>query len=151
MSPEPWRWRDRPRVLLENPDGDASLVGAAVLRRAGCSVAVCPGPVQRGRQPERCPLIGPEGCALVDGADVIVTSLDLRKPDCVNVVDALRRFHPGTPLVVETSPDHAVEHAELLEGCDVIEAPARPKDLLAAVKNALGSAVPTFDESLIRR
>lgn len=136
LSPHPWRWPQRPRVLLENPDGDAGLVAAAALRRAGYAVAICPGPVEEGRPPGRCPLVAHEGCALADGADVIVTSLGLDYAENQDVVRALRAHYPETPLVVEAPPEAAGRYPELLEGCDVVASPAAPEALVAAVRKA---------------
>lgn len=97
ISLSPWPWPDRPRVLIESPDPEASLAAAA-LRQAGYAVAICHGPTRN----ERCPLVGSDDCALVIGADVVVSGVG---PE---VEEAVRRRHPGTPLVASADPDALV-------------------------------------------
>jgi hypothetical protein len=76
LSPQPWPWIRQPRILIEHPDDAAGLELAAIPRREGYAVAVCPGP----EESERCPLTGPEGCAIAHGSDVVVTALGLDRP-----------------------------------------------------------------------
>lgn len=116
IDPAPWPWLDRPRVLLENPDEDASLASVDVLRHAGYAVAVCHGPTAEAR----CPLACAETCALVEGADVVVTSLGDERAESREVLDLLRLRYASRPLVVEPHPG-ALE----------------PEELLAAVRNAI--------------
>lgn len=147
LNPQPWPWPERPRVLVENPDDAAGLASASILRRAGYAVAVCCGPAERRRPPERCPLVGPDGCALVHGADVIVSSLGLERPEGRAVVQALRARYPETPLVVEVAPGEADRYRQALDGCDVIPSSVTPEQLLTAVRGALarrpGPAAPS--------
>lgn len=135
MSPQPWPWPGHPRVLIEHPDESAGLALASSLRRAGYAVAVCPGPAET----ERCPLAGPEGCAVAHGADVVVSSLGLRSPESREVLESLRARRPETPLVVEVEPDDERDWGELLEGCDVVVSPVEPEALVSAVRRALGA------------
>lgn len=137
LNPQPWPWPERPRVLLENADGAAGLACASVLRRAGCAVAVCPGPIESRQPRERCPLVEIERCALVHGADVIVSSLGLDRPESREVVEALRARYPETPLVVEVSPGELKRHRDALRGCEPILSPVEPEELLTAVRDAL--------------
>jgi DNA-binding response OmpR family regulator len=133
LSPEPWPWVGQPRVLIEHPDESAGLTLASILRQAGFAVAVCPGP----EQSEHCPLTGPEGCAVAHGADVVVSSLGLERPEARNVLQALRMRRPETPLIVEVPPDDRVAWQDLLEGCDLIVSPVVPEELVASVRAAL--------------
>jgi CheY-like chemotaxis protein len=96
FDPDPWPWVGQPRVLIEHSDDVTGLALASVLRGEGYAVAVCPGPAES----ERCPLAGPEGCAIAHGADVVVTALGLERPAGREVLEALRARLPGTPLVV---------------------------------------------------
>ncbi|HWQ24304.1 MAG TPA: hypothetical protein VNK94_09390 [Gaiellaceae bacterium] len=96
LDPQPWPWVGQLRVLIEHPDEATGLALASVLRGEGFAVAVCPGPAES----ERCPLVGPEGCAAAHGADVVVTALGLDRPAGREVLAALRARLPGTPLVV---------------------------------------------------
>ena len=118
IDPPPWPWLDRPRVLLENPDREASLEAADTLRHAGYAVAVCHGPAAD----TRCPLACSESCALVEGADVVVTSLGQERAESREVLDLLQLRYASRPLVVE-------EHPGALD----------PEELLAAVRNAISA------------
>ena len=94
-SPQPWPWVGQPRVLIEHPDESAGLALASILRQAGYAVAVCPGP----EQSEHCPLTGPEGCAVAHGADVVVSSLGLERPEA-------RRGARGAPAALHRHAAH---------------------------------------------
>jgi DNA-binding response OmpR family regulator len=137
-SPQPWPWVGQPRVLIEHPDESAGLALASILRQAGYAVAVCPGP----EHSEHCPLTGPEGCAVAHGADVVVSSLGLERPEAREVLQALRMRRPGTPLIVEVPPGDKAEWRDLLEGCDLIASPVVPEQLVARVRAALATSHP---------
>jgi len=132
-SPQPWPWAGQPRVLIEHPDESAGLALASILRQAGYAVAVCPGPDQS----EHCPLTGPEGCAVAHGADVVVSSLGLERPEAREVLEALRLRCTGTPLIVVTPPGDRPEQHDVPEGCDLISSPVVPDQLVACVRDAL--------------
>jgi DNA-binding response OmpR family regulator len=132
-SPEPWPWVGQPRVLIEHPDDSAGLALASILRHAGYAVAVCPGPAES----ERCPLTGPEGCAIAHGADVVVSSLGLDRAEAREVLQALRSRLPETQLVVEVPPGEDVAWRDLLEGCEILASPVAPEQLVASVQAAL--------------
>lgn len=142
MSPQPWPWVGQPRVLIEHADESAGLALAAVLREAGFAVAVCPGP----HQPERCPLTGPEGCAVAHGADAIVSSLGVERPETREVLLALRARCPKTPLVVEIAPDQEAEWRGLVKGCELVVTPVAPEELVAVVQRALAKSQPATRE-----
>jgi DNA-binding response OmpR family regulator len=132
LDPEPWRW-PRPRVLIESSKEEQSLAWAARLRGAGYSVAVCSGPDESAGTPERCPLAGPYECPLVAGADVVVSSLGLGRPEGRTVVEALRRRAPETPLVVTATSDEAERYSELVRGCTLV-VPASENQVVGAVR-----------------
>jgi hypothetical protein len=68
----------------------------------------------RGPEPdEYCPLVGSYDCALIAGADVVVSGLG------DEIEEAVRRRHPSIPVVQ----------------------PAEPETLVASVEQAIGSAV----------
>jgi hypothetical protein len=106
VEPGVWQWPGRPRVLIEDPDLESSLSAAWAVRQAGYTVAICRGP----EPDEYCPLVGADDCALVAGADVIVSGVG---PE---IEAAVRQRHPGKP-VLQRSP---------------------PADLVAAIRAALG-------------
>jgi DNA-binding response OmpR family regulator len=138
LSPQPWPWVGRPRVLIEHPDESAGPALASSLRQAGYAVAVCPGP----EQSERCPLTGPEGCAVAHGADVVVSSLGLERPEARAVLQALRMRRPQTPLIVVTAPGDRPERQDLPEGWDLVVSPVVPEQLVACVRGALAKSRP---------
>jgi DNA-binding response OmpR family regulator len=134
LSPEPWPWPGRPRVLIEHPHEGAGELLAARLRDAGYGVAVCPGPAEE----ERCPLSGPEGCAVAHGADVVVSCLGLERSESREVVRALRARCAEVPLVVAVASEEEEAWPELLDGCELVHAPVASDELIAAVGRALG-------------
>lgn len=136
VSPQPWPWVGQPRVLIEHRDESAGLELASVLRRAGYAVAVCPGP----ERAQDCPLAGPEGCAVAHGADVIVSSLGIDRPETREVLRALRLRLPGTPLIVEAPAGEKAEWQDVLEGCDLLTSPVVPEQLVASVQAALAKS-----------
>ena len=68
---------------------------------------------------------------------MVLTSLDLSRSECRDVVHALRTLSPRTPLVVEASPQDAARYPELLGECDVLPGPAALDELVIAVADAL--------------
>ena len=101
-------------------------------------MAVCPGP----EQSERCPLTGPEGCAVAQGADVVVSSLGLERPEAREVLQTVRMRRPATPLIVEVPEGDQPGWQNLLEGCDLIVSPVVPERLVACVRAALAKGRP---------
>jgi hypothetical protein len=102
VEPGVWQWPGRPRVLIEDPDLDSGLATAWTLRQAGYTVAICRGP----EPDEYCPLVGPDDCALVVGADVVVSGAG---PE---IEEAVRRRHPGTAVVAPQPPTGVVAAVE---------------------------------------
>jgi hypothetical protein len=98
IQPGIWQWPSGPRVLIEDPDLESGLETAWALRQAGYTVAICRGP----EPDEYCPLVGADDCGLVTGADVIVSGVG---PE---VEEAVRRRHPGKPVLAPASPDELV-------------------------------------------
>jgi hypothetical protein len=129
----PWRFDQRPRVLIEHPDAEAGLELATALRGAGCAVAICRGPHASGDEPTRCPLHGLEPCAVVEGADVVVTALGFDRDEARGVLHGLRLRYPSRPLVVEVALADALALQEELAGCTVLPEDAAPERVVAAV------------------
>ncbi len=111
IEPGIWHWPGRPRVLIEDPDLESSLASAWALRRAGYTVAICRGP----EPDEYCPLVGPHDCALVAGADLIVSGVGQE------ITEAVRRRHPGKPVLQPSAPETLVAAVDAALG----EPPAR--------------------------
>ena len=109
--------RGRARVLVENAGGAERLALNAILAGAGYDVSVCPGPdTSRGLL---CPLVEDGGCRLAQGADVVLNSLSLSRPESRDVVRCLRSQVPDTPVIVEVPTPRATRYADILEGCQV--------------------------------
>jgi hypothetical protein len=135
LRPGPWPFA-RPRVLIEHCDESVALRYAQILRQAGYSVGVCRGPSGERQPPERCVLATGERCVFVDGADVVVSALGVREEEKRVVLEALRRFHPRTPLVVELLAGEIDRYDDLIDGLHLIISPVAPEELLASVNHA---------------
>jgi hypothetical protein len=102
IEPGLWQWPGRPRVLIEDPDLESGLKSAWALRQAGYTVAICRGP----EPDEYCPLVGPDDCALVVGADVVVSGVG---PE---IEEAVKRRHPDKPVLAPVEPEQLVAAVE---------------------------------------
>jgi CheY-like chemotaxis protein len=136
---QPWAYPERPRVLIEHPRPDSALQLATAIRQAGCTVGICRGPDATADRATRCPLHRLEPCVAVEGADLVVTALDLEEEDGRQVLRGLRTRYPSTPLVVAATVGETLDLGELLEGCTVVSVDAEPEQVAAAVLGALHS------------
>lgn len=134
---QPWSYSERPRVLIELPDSDRGLDLAAAISRAGCAVGICRGPDAGADPATRCPLHKLQPCVAVEGADLVVTALDLRTEEGRGVLRGLRRRYPNTPLVVEATVEESLELDELLAGCTVLPVGSEPERVADVVRAAL--------------
>lgn len=135
---EPGAWAEgeaRPRVLVEDPDGAVLAASRRILEREGFEVATCAGP----EPGHRCPEVTSAGCPLMQGVDVIYSSLDWHEPEHREVLEAQRAHHPGVPVIVEIARPQAAHEEALLEGCEVVHMPADGAVMVAAVRRALGA------------
>jgi CheY-like chemotaxis protein len=139
---QPWPFDERPRVLIEHPDPDRGLELGTAIRRAGFTVGVCTGPDAAAHPARRCPLHRNEPCIAVEGADVVVTALDLEATDGLDVVRALRTRYSSTPLVLLATIGETLELGATLTGCSVLAVDAPPGQVAAAVLDALPPASP---------
>ena len=135
----PWPYAEHPRVLIEHADPDSSLELAAALRQAGVTVAICRGPDAAADPALRCPLHRLEPCVVVDGADAVVTALDLGSNDGREVLRGLRTRYPATPLIVGATTAESLELADLLDDCTVVPVDAAPEVVTSAVLAALSA------------
>ncbi len=159
---EPGEWpdrTDRPRVLIEHPDGAALWAEADIMREAGYDVAVCTGPTERferrrtfgirlrtfaddeprsdHERPTLCPLLEQGRCSLVDGADVVVSTTDL--PQSRGILAALSGSRKRG-LVVESSKSVLARGDHELGDATVVEVPVTEGRLLEAVSGALSTS-----------
>lgn len=136
----PWPFLNGPRVLIEHPDPNEALELASAIRQAGCSVYICRGPERGADPPTRCPLHKLEPCVAVEGADVVVTALDLADAGGAGVVRGLRTRYPNKPLIVAATASQSIELADVLEKCTVVPVDEGPDTVVAAVREALAAA-----------
>lgn len=132
---EPWRYEDRPRVLIEHPEPDDALELAAAIRAAGCTVGICGGPNATGR----CPLHALEPCVAVGGADLVVTALAFDDADGRAVLRGLRRRYADVPLVVLATVSDTLALGDVLYGCTVLPVDSPPERVAEEVRAQLGS------------
>jgi hypothetical protein len=135
LQPQPWDW-PRPRVLLELPYRAETRERIDALRRAGYSIAVCPGPTAAGR----CPLAGDEGCAAAHGADIVVSGLGLETPEGREPLFALRERMPHLPVLVEAEAEATSRWPELVREDERLEPGVDPAELVERVRRALKAA-----------
>ncbi|HEU4529038.1 MAG TPA: hypothetical protein VFT80_14055 [Actinomycetota bacterium] len=133
LSPQPWPWRGRARVLVEHADPSAGLAFTSALRQAGYAVAVCPGP----ESSQRCPLAGEEGCAIAHDADAVFFALGFGTAAARQVLLSLKTSFPATPIFVEATARESAEWPELAAGCAVVAPAVAPDRLVALVGGAL--------------
>ena len=126
----------RPRILFESPDGAEAHAVWSLLERHGCRTMWCTGP--RGSAP--CALVAAGTCRLVEAADAVVSSLDLRDERCQEVARALERRSADrpAPVVVVVRPGFADQWRAELPSCEVTSDPLSSKSLLGA----LGTVCP---------
>ena len=126
----------RARVLIESPHEDVRDEHAFVLRNAGFEVLTCGGPTEPC---DRCPLVDDGGCALVDEADVIVTSPHLMRSRAI--IDALTQSTSAVVIVEGGGPELERERG-VLRDARVLSLPVSADELLSAVEEA-ARPVPT--------
>jgi hypothetical protein len=123
---------DAPRVLFESRDGAEAHAVWKVLRREGYQVTWCPGP--RGGFSTACALTAAGRCPLVDEADAVVSSLDLRDPVCEQIVHGLQARAADTRVVV-VAPRGVADHwTEQLPDCRVVAGPLRSDVLVESLR-----------------
>jgi len=134
----------RPRVLVEESDVAQAYAYWRLLDNNGYEALWCRGP--RGLSPRPCPLVACGQCALVERADVVVSSLGLHHQSSRKVVAALRRLHPKTPVVIQASQQMLARWAPLFEGhWGPMQIPANKGSLLDSVQSVL--AKPTGESA----
>ena len=119
------RWRsashsERPRVLVEDPNGAFRNADFRAFEQAGFDVALCTGP----DADTDCPLHDSQRCGLVERADVILFGLGTTDERSRAVLRALRTHYPETPVVVEVPRERSQDDAHLPEGCLALAFPA---------------------------
>ena len=155
ISIHPGEWPEhagKPRVLIENPDRADLWAHAELLRGAGYDVAICggpvaeiaparwyrrlvsaaPGPTER-QQRVLCPLVTAGRCSLVEGADVVVSTIHMT--DSREVLAALTARTSPVLVVEGTSAGLERERAAIGDSVE-IQLPVLPQQLVLAVERA---------------
>jgi hypothetical protein len=145
---EPGEWparTGRSRVLVEDPDGAELWAHAAILRDCGYEVATCTGPTGAEGWPTgpdgetlRCPLVEDGHCALVEDADVIVTSCQVGHSE--ELLGALGA-HAASPVLFEAPKPCFDQYRRVAGDADLIAFPVTEASLRTAVAEATGRTV----------
>ena len=114
----------RLRVLSESADPALAVSDFAAFTAAGFDVAICHGP---DRTPAECPLVRDEPCRLYAGADVVLFDRGSGE-----VLEAGRRLHPGTPVVLRG------DAAGAPEGCGSLPATSSVEGQIGVLRRAAG-------------
>jgi hypothetical protein len=133
----PWPYAQRPRVLIEHPDPDEALELAIAIRDAGCTVGICRGPETTADQATRCPLHQLEPCIAVEGADVVVSALDLSGQSGRDVVEGLRMRYRDKQTIVLATVAQTLELGDILDDCTVLPVDSAPEYVAAAVEASI--------------
>ena len=140
---EPGEWPERSgkaRVLIENRDPAELWARSEALREAGYDVATCTGPSEGEGEHKHCPLLEGRGCALVDGADVVMSTCAIAESR--GILAALTS--QGTPRVVFEAPEPEFDrYRDVAEGAKLIAMPLTEQGLLDAVAEVAASLEPT--------
>lgn len=132
-----WTWPrhpHRPRLLVEDASGAMREAEFRSFEAAGFEVALCTGP-----DAERaCPLVEHGECKLAEEADVVLFGLGATDEHGREVLRALRRRFPGTPVVVEVPREQRGQ--DLPRGCHALDFPASIEGQIRAVWEALEAA-----------
>jgi len=118
-----------PRILFESPDGAEAHAVWRLLERHGCRTMWCTGPEGGAK----CALVAAGRCALVEEADAVVSSLDLRETRCQEVARALDARGATTPVVVVARKASAEEWRAKLPACHVLPDPLSARALVGAL------------------
>lgn len=120
------------RVLVVHHDVDVADIEVDALRRAGYEVDQCAGPIGSS-----CPVLNGEPCWQVEKADVLVYDMWAAGDESRELVDELREFHPGKPVVL-TSPGFVLDWVDSEDTGEtpVLGAPNR-SELVTAIEAAV--------------
>lgn len=134
LEPTAFSGDGNPRVLVEATEWAYRETITDVLAGEGYDVASCGGP-EGGDG--RCALFVEGGCGTCDRADVVVHTLRHSDPRNREVLLALRKRYPDTPLVVEVPGPRAVTYPTDFPGCYVLPVPVTMDALKDTVRTAL--------------
>jgi len=134
------------RVLVECEDPTVQDGLERALRTEGHATAGCAGPMSRGTG--ECPLVVDGRCGLVEDADVVVHAFDPDRADLAQVLTAIRRRCPGTPVIVEVSGRTDGSAASAVADCHTLRYPTSSGAVVATVRAvaAGGNRLPKAEQ-----
>jgi hypothetical protein len=121
---------ERPRVLIEDDHQALAISDFSLFEQAGLDIAFCSGP---GEGPRACPLLRGEPCPVLARAETVLHGLD----PALGIATAIRRQHPGLPVVVEQRRRPGADQPPAPEGCTPLPGPSSVKGQIDAVWRAL--------------
>jgi hypothetical protein len=125
--------RHGPRVLVESRAG--RWTGEAVAHHAGMQAVVCPGPAVATC--DGCTRHAGDGCALVEGADVLVVVVPVGEVPDAELIEAHRAVHPGLTCFVQPVAGELLPAVAAALPDDVGVLPAEPHDAVLALAAAI--------------
>lgn len=135
---------ERMRVLVEHPEPAARHELTRGLREHGYEVVGCGGPNPSGAaSPVSCPILDGEACSAVDGADIIVSSLNVNGAREGLIVRRIAEDPSSPPLIVEAT-DWQVEEARLKADALVHHYPFGSIEQVVEAIEGLRGAVPRY-------
>jgi hypothetical protein len=120
----------RPRVLIEDDRQALAISDFSLFEQAGLDIAFCSGP---GGDPRACPLLCGEPCPVVGRAEAVLHGLD----PALGIAAAIRRQHPGLPVVVEPRRSPGADQPSAPEGCTTLPCSSSVQGQIGAVWRAL--------------
>lgn len=125
----------RPRVLIEDDGAALAISDYSAFQDAGFDVAFCSGP---GAVREACPLLRGQECDMLTGADVVLHRLSAPS----GIAEAIRRRHPGVPVVAEQRRRDDGSLEPVPEGCVPMVYASSVNGQLDAIREALRGRQP---------
>ncbi|HXW34480.1 MAG TPA: response regulator [Acidimicrobiales bacterium] len=129
---------ERSRVLVETPDGAEAYAYWHLLTDNGYNVEWCPGP--GGSTHRSCALVASGSCPLVDRADVVVSALGLERRSSREVLEAIRRSRPQTPVVTQAPKPQFERWPEVVGGTEHLRTPVTGPALLRSVADVISDS-----------
>lgn len=124
----------RLRVLIEHPDPLGQQVLADAFRERGYEALTCGGPSAQGATMTHCPVVMGDPCPAVDGADVVVSSLQAGQGIEARVIQGIVADPIGPPLLLEAT-GWQLQQADLAgpveARCFPFQSPAKVVDRVA--------------------
>jgi hypothetical protein len=127
------------KVLVETNDRAERWAITEELKAAGFDTVSCGGPYSlHGGE---CALVAGGGCPAAAGADAIFHRLNPANPSNREVLVALKRTYPETPIVVEIPQPDLRRFSDALDGCNTVLMPADAPTMVAAIRRAVRAPI----------